>query len=223
MRSLLNLRQILAVGIGALVIPEQIAVPRAMDAFEADGSLKDKGQQELYARAWSRRSPSPRGNLPHERAPRPADRRARRAERRGGARADRDARRQRRRLQDRARAAVLRRLRAGARAGRPRPASVFVDAKLLDIEATVERATAAIARTGVAFLTVHALDSKTLDAAVRGRARQPLEAARRHGAHQSRARRSDRAGHRPSAARAGAASRASSPRKRLRRRDRLGP
>jgi NAD(P)H-dependent FMN reductase len=47
MRSLLTLRQILAVGIGALVIPEQIAVPRAMDAFEADGSLKDKGQRAL--------------------------------------------------------------------------------------------------------------------------------------------------------------------------------
>jgi len=47
MRSLLNLRQILAVGIGALVIPEQLALPRAMDAFEADGSLKDKTQQEL--------------------------------------------------------------------------------------------------------------------------------------------------------------------------------
>ena len=47
--------------------------------------------------------------------------------------------------------------------------SVFIDAKLLDIEATVERATAAIARSGAAFFTVHALDRKTLDAAVRGR------------------------------------------------------
>ena len=47
---------------------------------------------------------------------------------------------------------------------------VFIDAKLLDIETTVERATAAIARTGAEFLTVHALDCKTLDAAVRGRA-----------------------------------------------------
>ena len=46
----------------------------------------------------------------------------------------------------------------------------FIDAKLLDIETTVERATAAIARTGAEFLTVHALDCKTLDAAVRGRA-----------------------------------------------------
>ena len=41
MRSLLHLRQILEIGLGAHVIPQQIAVPRAMDAFEADGSLKD--------------------------------------------------------------------------------------------------------------------------------------------------------------------------------------
>ena len=47
MRSLLQLRQILEVGVSATVIPQQIAVPRAMDAFDTDGSLKDKGQQEL--------------------------------------------------------------------------------------------------------------------------------------------------------------------------------
>lgn len=47
MRSLLQLRQILSVGMGALVIPQQIAVPRAMHAFEADGSLKDEAQQNL--------------------------------------------------------------------------------------------------------------------------------------------------------------------------------
>jgi orotidine-5'-phosphate decarboxylase len=52
---------------------------------------------------------------------------------------------------------------------------VFIDAKLLDIEATVERATAAIARSGAAFLTVHALDRKTLDAAVRGRGDSALK------------------------------------------------
>lgn len=46
---------------------------------------------------------------------------------------------------------------------------VFLDAKLLDIEATVERATAVIAKTGAHFLTVHATDLKTLNAAVRGR------------------------------------------------------
>ena len=52
-----------------------------------------------------------------------------------------------------------------ARQGR----SVFIDAKLLDIEATVERATAVIAESGATFLTVHALDRKTIAAAVRGR------------------------------------------------------
>ena len=56
-----------------------------------------------------------------------------------------------------------------------RECPAFVDAKLLDIEATVERATAAIARMGIAFLTVHALDKKTLAAAVRGRADSPLK------------------------------------------------
>ena len=53
--------------------------------------------------------------------------------------------------------------------------AVFVDAKLSDIEATVERATAAIARMGAAFLTVHALDDKTLTAAVRGRGDSALK------------------------------------------------
>jgi len=46
---------------------------------------------------------------------------------------------------------------------------VFIDAKLLDIEATVERATRRFARNRAEFLTVHAVDRKTLDAAVRGR------------------------------------------------------
>ncbi|MBC8021287.1 MAG: orotidine-5'-phosphate decarboxylase [Methyloceanibacter sp.] len=53
--------------------------------------------------------------------------------------------------------------------------AVFVDAKLSDIEATVERATAAIARMGAAFLTVHALDHKTMTAAVRGRGDSALK------------------------------------------------
>jgi chromate reductase, NAD(P)H dehydrogenase (quinone) len=47
MRSLLNLRQILSVGMGALVIPQQMALPRASEAFEADGSLKDRKQQDM--------------------------------------------------------------------------------------------------------------------------------------------------------------------------------
>jgi orotidine-5'-phosphate decarboxylase len=47
---------------------------------------------------------------------------------------------------------------------------VFLDMKLLDIENTVERATRNAAATGATFLTVHAHDSKTLRAAVAGRA-----------------------------------------------------
>jgi orotidine-5'-phosphate decarboxylase len=46
---------------------------------------------------------------------------------------------------------------------------VFLDAKLLDIPNTVERATACAASLGVAFLTVHGTDRKTLGAALRGR------------------------------------------------------
>jgi orotidine-5'-phosphate decarboxylase len=52
---------------------------------------------------------------------------------------------------------------------------VFLDAKLLDIEATVERATAAIAKIGAHFLTVHATDRKTLDAAMRGKGDSALK------------------------------------------------
>jgi len=47
--------------------------------------------------------------------------------------------------------------------------NVFFDAKLLDIGATVEKGTANIATLGARFLTVHATDRKTMDAAVRGR------------------------------------------------------
>jgi NAD(P)H-dependent FMN reductase len=46
MRGLLMLRQVLAVGVGALVIPEQISIPRADSAFDSQGHLADKGQQE---------------------------------------------------------------------------------------------------------------------------------------------------------------------------------
>lgn len=47
MRSLLQLREILAIGLGATVIPQQIALPRAHEAFDADGRLKDDRQQDL--------------------------------------------------------------------------------------------------------------------------------------------------------------------------------
>jgi chromate reductase len=42
MRSLLALRQVLEIGCGALVIPEQIAVPRADQAFDDMDNLKDE-------------------------------------------------------------------------------------------------------------------------------------------------------------------------------------
>jgi orotidine-5'-phosphate decarboxylase len=47
---------------------------------------------------------------------------------------------------------------------------VFLDMKLLDIENTVERATRNAAAIGATFLTVHALDLKTLRAARAGKA-----------------------------------------------------
>jgi NAD(P)H-dependent FMN reductase len=42
LRSLMALRQILELGCGALVIPEQIAVPRAEQAFDDMDNLKDE-------------------------------------------------------------------------------------------------------------------------------------------------------------------------------------
>jgi orotidine-5'-phosphate decarboxylase len=47
---------------------------------------------------------------------------------------------------------------------------VFLDMKLLDIGHTVERATRGAAEIGATFLTVHAQDAKTLQAAALGRA-----------------------------------------------------
>jgi orotidine-5'-phosphate decarboxylase len=54
-------------------------------------------------------------------------------------------------------------------------AQVFLDMKLLDIENTVERATRNAAATGATFLTVHAQDTKTLRAAVAGKAGTALK------------------------------------------------
>ncbi len=47
MRSLLTLRQVLAVGTGAAVIPQQLALQKAAEAFDNDGSLKDEAQQKM--------------------------------------------------------------------------------------------------------------------------------------------------------------------------------
>jgi chromate reductase len=42
LRSLMALRQILELGCGALVIPEQVSVPRAAEAFDDGDNLKDE-------------------------------------------------------------------------------------------------------------------------------------------------------------------------------------
>ena len=52
---------------------------------------------------------------------------------------------------------------------------VFLDMKFLDIDTTVEKATANAARSGADFLTVHAIDGKTLRAAARGAAGSDLK------------------------------------------------
>ena len=73
---------------------------------------------------------------------------------------------------------------------------VFLDMKLLDIGNTVERATRAAAATGVTFLTVHGHDTKTLRAAVSGKAGTEPQDFVRHGADPSRCQRPSRAGRR---------------------------
>jgi orotidine-5'-phosphate decarboxylase len=52
---------------------------------------------------------------------------------------------------------------------------IFLDMKLLDIGATVEKAATNIARLDLDFLTVHGTDRKTMDAAVKGRGTSKLK------------------------------------------------
>ena len=54
MRSLMALRQVLELGCGALVIPEQIAVMRASDAFDEMDNLKDERAASLLKRVAQR-------------------------------------------------------------------------------------------------------------------------------------------------------------------------
>jgi chromate reductase, NAD(P)H dehydrogenase (quinone) len=48
MRGLMHLRQILELGLGALVLPDQITVGGAFQAFDAAGHLTDKALQARY-------------------------------------------------------------------------------------------------------------------------------------------------------------------------------
>jgi len=54
MRSLMALRQVLELGCGALVIPDQIAVMRASDAFDEMDNLKDERAANLLKRVAER-------------------------------------------------------------------------------------------------------------------------------------------------------------------------
>jgi chromate reductase, NAD(P)H dehydrogenase (quinone) len=48
LRGLTTVRTVLEMGLGALVLPDQFAVPRAMDAFEDNGHFKNKDQGEQF-------------------------------------------------------------------------------------------------------------------------------------------------------------------------------
>ncbi len=48
LRGLSQLRLVLEIGLSALVLPDQFAVPRAVDAFEENGHLKNKDSQETF-------------------------------------------------------------------------------------------------------------------------------------------------------------------------------
>ena len=48
LRSLMALRQILELGCGALVIPEQVAIPQADQAFDDMDNIVDTGTANLF-------------------------------------------------------------------------------------------------------------------------------------------------------------------------------
>lgn len=51
LRGLTTARHVLELGLGALVLPDQFAVPRAASAFAENGSLKDPEAQERFREA----------------------------------------------------------------------------------------------------------------------------------------------------------------------------
>ncbi len=170
----------LELGIGALVLPDQFALPRAADAYDEHGHLKNKDQQEQL-KTSSRNSPAPRACCTDEQT------------------MSNDTHAKDKLIvaldlpsYDDARALVnslgdtvtfykigLELLFSDgltlARELKHEGKRVFLDLKFLDIGNTVERAVASAAGLGVDFLTVHGHDTKTLKAAVRGRAGSNLK------------------------------------------------
>jgi NAD(P)H-dependent FMN reductase len=54
LRSLMALRQILELGCGALVVPEQVAIPQADNAFDDMGNIADIGTANLFRAVLTR-------------------------------------------------------------------------------------------------------------------------------------------------------------------------
>ena len=50
LRGLNTVRTVLELGLGALVLPDQFAVPRAAEAYDEHGHLKNKDSQEQFKR-----------------------------------------------------------------------------------------------------------------------------------------------------------------------------
>ena len=50
LRGVNTVRAVLELGLGALVLPDQFAVPKAAEAFEDNGHLKNKESQETFKR-----------------------------------------------------------------------------------------------------------------------------------------------------------------------------
>lgn len=48
LRALNAVRPVLELGLGALVLPDQFAVPRAPEAYDDQGHLKNKESQESF-------------------------------------------------------------------------------------------------------------------------------------------------------------------------------
>jgi hypothetical protein len=48
LRGLNTVRTVLELGLGALVLPDQFAVPRANEAYDENGHLKNKDAQQQF-------------------------------------------------------------------------------------------------------------------------------------------------------------------------------